>query len=86
MPPFFIDNTRIEAGYSRIYKVENPVCPVCQLALSNEKFYKDEYGNPYYFQCLSKDTAVMFCGAVHCSDWATNEEYKKLIWNKKDST
>jgi hypothetical protein len=84
MPAFFIDNTQVEAGYHRIYKVENSECSVCKLAYDNKNFYKDLEGRPFYFQAFNHETAIMFCGAVHSNEWSRDEENKKKIWNHKD--
>jgi hypothetical protein len=56
-------------------------CAKCGLAVNDESFYKDKNGQPVYYHMLNKNEAVMFCSAIHSSDWSL--ENKEKIWNRK---
>jgi len=74
MSPFIVDNRRIDR---RVYTAECSTCASCNKA----DLYKDEFGMPYYFACLTESTAVVFCSPKCSSDWSL--ENKEKIWNKK---
>jgi len=44
-------------------------CEKCDMPIKDEKFLKDKNDQPIYFHMLSKEKAVIFCSAVHSSNW-----------------
>ena len=75
---FIIDNRRFD---KLTYICDSDGCEVCGRLSDNPNFNKDEMGMPFYFQALSKDKAVMFCGCECSNKWYTKN--KSLIWNRK---
>jgi hypothetical protein len=73
-----IDNRRFDKN---IYDCNGNYCEECGKSKFDSNFYKDELNSPIYFQILSKDKAVMFCGCECCNKWSIRN--KSLIWNRK---
>lgn len=75
MKSFIIDNRRYD---KQTYSVDCSDCAQC----SKVDFFKDEFGQPYYFHVLTTtSTAVIFCSSACSSIWALAN--KERIWDRK---